>query len=177
MAALTLLAPLPRLLQTPPRLELVALRAGAELPDILPGALPRLQLVDIRLEHQLSAAPASWGAPDALPSLEHLTLHIVFTAPLPPQWSAGFRGLRTLALMRADPGLVMYGQTVTPPLPAGEAEALARAPRLQTPPEWGDGFPRLRVLRISAGWSHLGGIPTRVEDLVPASGFAALVDM
>ena len=142
------------------------LRAGAELPDIQPGALPRLQFANVRLVHQLSAAPASWGAPDALPSLEHLTLHIVFTAPLPPQWSAGFRGLRSLSLMHSDAGIVSNDSYVPPLLP-DEAADVARLPKLRVPAQWGDGFPRLRSFQITAGWEQLTGEPTRVGDLLP----------
>lgn len=162
-----------------PRLELAALRAGAALPEVQPGALPRLQAADLQLDHQLSAAPPSWGAPGALPALRSLSLRLMFAAPLPAEWAAGFRSLRTLLLVQAEPGAAMGGPQAAPPLPPAEAAAAARLPRLRVPPEWGAGgaFPRLRHLRVEAGWERPAVPTTRVEDLLPPDGLATLEEL
>lgn len=160
----------------PARLELLALRAGAELPDIQPGALPRLESLHVRLEHQQSAAPPSWGAPGALPSLQHFTLVLLsFAAPLPVQWAQGFRGVREILLMCS-----VYRHPdshARAPLPPDEAEALARAPPLRVPPEWGAGFPALVNLHISAVVQQTAAPAPRIEDLLPPQGLSTLEDL
>jgi hypothetical protein len=75
------------------------MRLSEGLPDIHPGALPRLQFLAIRPGWLQAALPASWGgSPGVLPELRDLSLRLHLLGGLPPQWAAGLRRLGALAV-------------------------------------------------------------------------------
>jgi hypothetical protein len=116
------------------QLVMHSLHLQLPLPDIQPGALPRLQIFLLKAPSLQTMLPASWGAsPDVLPALQTLTLTASFVEQLAPDWAHGFRQLTTLVLaVRED---VAGGSPV------------AAVPRL--PLEWASGFPALTWLSLS----------------------------
>lgn len=152
-----------------------ALRWGAELPDIQPGALPRLQSLNLWVQHQISAAPPSWGAPSALPSLQFMSLEMIFAAPLPAQWAAGFRSLHTLHLLHARRHHPSH--STRPQMLPDEAEAVAHLPPMRLPPEWGDGFPLLLSLHLSTGSERTSTPAPRIQDMLPPRGLSTVQDL
>ena len=119
------------------------LHLDSQLPEIHPGALPRLQQLVLTTSSLQTTLPASWGSsPDVLPALQTLALTASFVGQLPPDWAHGFRQLTflTLAVPEGAPG---GNQTAAvPSLPAA----------------WAAGFPALTWLSVS-GPVAAGSIP------------------
>ena len=123
------------------------------LPDVLPGALPRLQHLALDLDGLLTTLPASWGSRAAvLPALEWLTVHGINLASgqLPLAWAPhGFRRLTSLLIR----GACTSQRRSTHSLPA---EWVAGFPELDSlslrclgvsgpiPDAWVSGFPKLK---------------------------------
>lgn len=166
----------------PPRsLTMDILRPGPALPDLQPGALPRLNAAYLTFPQLLTPLPASWGAhPGVLPALAHLSLSMRHFGGLPPQWAVGFAQLRNLILSPSDANVVHTKQV--PPLPGAEAEEAALSEQwqpLRVPPEWADaGFPCLETLHLSEVRLNAGK-PTTVTfyELFPQAGFPALKEL
>ena len=116
------------------RLVMHTLDLQSPLPDIQPGALPRLQSLLLKAPSLQTTLPASWGAsPEVLPALQTLTLTASFVGQLPPEWAHGFRQLTSLVLaVREDK--------------AG-GSPVAAVPSL--PVQWASGFPALTWLSLS----------------------------
>ena len=74
--------------------------SGLALPDMHPGALPRLVTLSLLFPCLRTPLPPSWGSsPNVLPALEDLELGVDLQGGLPAGWgSGGFRRLRRLAL-------------------------------------------------------------------------------
>ena len=147
----------------PCRLKLVADSVLAPLPDILPGALPRLEELELELTELQTALPASWGAsPATLPALQYLHVCLRHSAHgrLPPEWSCGFPRLRELLL--TDSSTVVSCSRVE--------RLLAATPPLHLPLEWAApaAFPSLssltffglHIAELPSVWLEAGGFPT-----------------
>ena len=95
------------------------------LPDILPGALPRLQRLEFSMHDAEASLPASWGSQaEVLPALERLSVSLALpTGQLPAAWARGWRKLQSLVILGGDTEL------------PGTINSL--------PTEWADGFPAL----------------------------------
>ncbi|PRW45625.1 hypothetical protein C2E21_6054 [Chlorella sorokiniana] len=124
---------------------------GPQLPDIAPGALPALRVLEISLIGNASSfrptLPPSWGAaPDVLPSLQQLVLQLPITGPLPPQWARGFAHLWMLWLSSQ----VVAGDGA-PDLDSCRqlAATAAGAPERSLPAAWAEGFPALQHLELN----------------------------
>ena len=141
------------------------------LPDIQPGALPRLQTLLVQLDCLWASLPASWGAsPQVLPSLQVLEVQLGFAGTLPAAWAAGFPQLRTLditdvsymAAAKIKVGWPSMGQALLPPGPQDticQPPALpAGGPPVFLPAEWAAGFGRLQLLRL-LGLGIQGSLP------------------
>lgn len=134
-----------------------------QLPDVHPGALPRLQELIIQLTSQREplVLPASWGAaPNVFPALRRLTLEAEIALPL-PAWARGFTQLETLTIAGGTIGQVA-GTSAAVVVPA------AAAPANELPVEWARGFPRLSELVLQllnltgtfpAAWQASGSFP------------------
>lgn len=144
-----------------------------ELPEVQPGALPRLQELQISVDspsHPL-ALPPSWGAPGTLPTLRHLTVQGTLAAPLPAAWAGGFLRLQTLSLLEAGGAAAARAGNSSQTAAAGGATpspAAAGQAAHQLPPEWGRGFPALTALVVDrqrltgsfpAAWQAPGAFP------------------
>lgn len=152
------------------------------LPDVQPGALPRLQELIIQLPGQREpvALPPSWGAtPATLPALHRLTLDAPVALPLPAAWARGFRQLTKLDIVGTTTGSEQLAAAAGAPTPAlvapAEAAAGGVAPedgRTATggplPEAWGRGFPQLTSLTlrrlgltgaVPAAWQEPGSFP------------------
>lgn len=127
------------------RLLITTVSMAAPLPDIQPGALPRLFRLHIDAAALRTPLPASWGAPGVLPSLSELHVCAQIEGPLPPEWAHGFSQLDSLKLEAGHMSQVAPFLL----LPADWA-ALAQQPppALALPPEWADGFPSLTILAL-----------------------------
>ena len=120
------------------------LNLRSQLPDIQPGALPRLQQFFITTPSLQTTLPASWGSsPDVLPTLETLLVTAPLVGQLAPEWAHGFTKLTSLAL------------SVPEGLSGGQAAPAV--PRL--PAEWAAGFPALTQLKVS--------VPVAAGSIIP----------
>lgn len=82
------------------RLVLGGTRLGAPVPELPPGHLPALEVLELQFEQQPSRLPDSWGAsPEALPRLQSLLVALQLEGPLPEAWAGGFRHLQQLSLV------------------------------------------------------------------------------
>ena len=103
------------------------------LPDVLPGALPRLQHLVLGLDGLLTTLPASWGSQAAvLPALEWLAVHGINLASgqLPAAWAPhGFRHLTSLQI-------------------TGDCTSQRSRSTHGLPAEWAAGFPYLDSLSL-----------------------------
>ena len=125
------------------RLSLHSLNLRSQLPDMQPGALPRLQDLVLSATSLRMTMPASWGSrPDVLPALQMMTLKACFVGKLPSEWAQGFRQLTslTLAAQEDEPGGTQTAGV--PSLPAA----------------WAAGFPALTRLKVSVRVA--GSVPT-----------------
>ena len=147
-----------------------ALGNGA-LPDIHPGALPRLQTLLLQLDGLRASLPASWGAsPAVLPSLQVLDMQLGFAGTLPAAWAAGFPQLRTLdvtdvtymSAAQVKVGWQPMAQALLPPEPQPPPRQPpplpAGGPPVLLPVEWAAGFGRLQLLRL-LGLGIQGSLP------------------
>lgn len=112
-----------------------------------PGALPRLERLNIMAEWQQRPIPlpASWGGPGVLPLLRELVLVMPAQLPLPAQWASGFQRLTELYVTGAGWNGRRANQSATAAQPAAHP----------LPVEWAAGFPQLEKLLL--GGLGLGG--------------------
>lgn len=159
------------------RLVLTAANLEGPLPDLQPGALPRLRNLFLSVVDECSSKqegactprvaphpvqlPASWGGPGVLPELDVLSANLRnVVGPLPAQWAAGFPRLRQLTIS----GAVRANQTRDA---AGAGSPAAGSAR-RLPPEWGlpGAFPR--IARLVLEGLHLEGpIPEAWQSGLP----------
>ena len=122
---------------------------AAPLPEIQPGAMPRLATMLLRFSGTSSTLPPSWGARrDVLPALKELSVDVHVSGSLPPQWARGFGRLTALSISNAW----RQGWTLTPaavaPLTSGQPRQLHQ-PHDGLPPQWASGFPALQRLGLN----------------------------
>ena len=170
------------------RLRLTAATLATPLPDIQPGALLALGTLTLDFRALRTTLPVSWGSsPGVLPSLQQLYLAVQPVGPLPPEWSAGFRRLATLSMVRMPHGLTQpdtfqaamaaqhqqarasqSGKSAATHPPASSAAALEA---MHLPPGWATGFPNLTTLTLvnlgisgpfPQAWQH-GGFPAMTD--------------
>lgn len=157
--------------------------AAPPLPQVQPGALPRLQdlIIQLPAQPELVALPPNWGAsPRTLPALRRLTLEAPVALPLPAAWARGFRQLAELTILGTT-----AGQEPASTVPPSAAEAPAAAapggaviqdaraqPRGPLPEAWARGFPLLTSLTlrrmgltgsIPAAWQAPGNFPALAQ--------------
>jgi len=150
---------------------------GPPLPDIQPGALPRLKSLELLLYNLQTTLPPSWGAsPSVLPALQTLMVVAKLRGPLPAAWGSGFRHLTSLGLydMQHDADVddadLAGGGDVEADVAAGtEADVSPR----RLPPQWAapGRFPALTCLDLGGtrlqgplppAWGEKGGLPALV---------------
>ena len=158
------------------RLRLTATTLANPLPEIQPGALPRLEELHIEFNELRSTLPASWGSsPDVLPSLQQLSLVAQVEGELPREWAGGFKRLANMAIVRMPDGATqILGEVFLQAAVAAQRDKAAstqvaeQGTRLQLPAEWATGFPTLTHLSlfnlglagtIPQAWQR-GGFPT-----------------
>lgn len=74
------------------------------LPDILPGALPRLTSLYLGFPGLRSTLPAAWGSdPAILPALQALQVLVQVEGGLPAAWGTGFPQLQGLIILNFPP--------------------------------------------------------------------------
>jgi len=137
------------------------LSAAKPLPPVEPGALPRLEQLNLLMEWQDKPVPlpASWGSQGALPELRELVLVTAVQLPLPASWAQGFPKLTELyvtgkawnARVRDYSAAAAFSQTAHP-----------------LPSEWAGGFSQLEKLTLAgiglggtfpAAWQANGSFP------------------
>lgn len=136
--------------------------------EVLPGALPLLELLFVSLvsQRQPIVVPPSWGAsPQALPSLQRLVLEVPALGPLPAAWAVGFPQLAALSMVgdsNSGGAMAAAGHTAAAaaegPTATSTRCSTAPAGRSPLPPEWGRGFPQLASLTLRRV-GLTGGIP------------------
>ena len=173
------------------RLWLTAATLATPLPDIQPGALLALGTLTLDFRALSTTLPVSWGSsPGVLPSLQQLYLAVQPVGPLPPEWSAGFRRLATLNMVRMPHGLAQpVGEDIFRAAMAAQhqqarasqgsesaathppASSAAAPEAMRLPPGWATGFPNLTTLTLvnlgisgpfPQAWQH-GGFPAMTD--------------
>jgi hypothetical protein len=152
------------------------MRLSEGLPDIHPGALPRLQFLAIQPSWLQAALPAGWGgSPGVLPELGALSLRLHLLGGLPPQWAAGLRRLEALFVTdpRSEPGgeQLAAAPAATATIPSASVAAAAAAAVPSLPAAWALGFPALASLDLSVPVG--GSFPREWEQ----GGFPALITL
>lgn len=146
------------------------------LPELEPGALPRLTLLAITIDVFASTLPPSWGASrEVLPALQKLELQFPFSGLLPAEWALGFAQLAELTILGRKPsGLSMQWapQVGSSPGGGGPMAYGGQAAPVHLLPEWAAGFPRLTKLTLSAI-----GVAGSIPDAWVEGGFPSLTDL